>query len=151
MPRKRASEVPAYDSDGGFVANDNEDDKPKAKRAKTSQKATAPAGGRNGRAGGKDEEVVGGGGKVDANGDAFWEVCLLLFLRLSVKVNWEEMRLRLRGGADRDGGGGGRGLDFVYNCGEGSEQITDVLRDSGGCSCPPSGGSRSPNSKASGW
>lgn len=73
MPRKRASEVSTYDSDNGFVADDNEDDRPKAKRAKTLQKATAPARGRNGKASGKDKEVVGGG-KVDANGDAFWEV-----------------------------------------------------------------------------
>lgn len=74
MPRKRVSEASTYDSDDGFVANDNDDDRPKAKRAKTSQKANAPAKERNGKSGKKDREVVGGG-KVDANGDAFWEVC----------------------------------------------------------------------------
>lgn len=145
MPRKRASEVPAYDSDGGFVANDNEDDRPKAKRAKTSQKATAPAGGRNGRAGGKDEENVGGGGKVDANGDAFWEVCFLLIFRLSVKGGWGDAVV-----IGMWAEGGAHPISFTF-CGERSERIADVLRDSGGCSCRPSGESRSPNSKASGW
>ena len=73
MPRKRASEVSNYDSDNGFVANDNDDRRPKAKRAKTSQTASAPGKGRTGKTGSKDKAIVGGG-KVDGNGDAFWEV-----------------------------------------------------------------------------
>lgn len=75
MPRKRPSDASTYDSDNGFVANDNDDDdRPKSKRVKTSQKANAPAKGRNGKGGSKVKEVAGGGA-VDGNGDAFWEVC----------------------------------------------------------------------------
>ncbi|KAI9877388.1 MAG: hypothetical protein M1830_004038 [Pleopsidium flavum] len=70
--RKRASEVEDYDSDGGFVANDDGEDRPKAKRAKT-KTSIVPAnvsGGKDAKAG---KEVVGGGA-IDSNGDEFWEL-----------------------------------------------------------------------------
>ena len=76
-PRKRASEVADYESDGGFVADDNDnDDKPKAKRAKTtksSASATNTGGSRKDARAVHDKEVVGGGA-VDANGDEYFEV-----------------------------------------------------------------------------
>jgi len=70
--RKRASEVEDYDSDGGFVANDDGEDRPNAKRAKTSiSRVPANIGGSKDAKAGK--EVVGGGA-IDSNGDEFWEV-----------------------------------------------------------------------------
>lgn len=71
--RKRASAAEDYESDGGFVANDDAEDRPKAKRAKT----TKTSGAANAH-GSKDAKQAGaavvGGGAVDSNGDVFWEV-----------------------------------------------------------------------------
>ncbi|MCJ1367984.1 hypothetical protein MMC16_007122 [Acarospora aff. strigata] len=85
-PRKRASEVADYESDGGFVADDNDnDDKPKAKRAKTtksSASATNTGGSRKDARAVHDKEVVGGGA-VDANGDEYFELSHLRRVTIS--------------------------------------------------------------------
>ena len=80
--KKRVSTAEDYDSDGGFVANDEDgDDRPKAKKSKTG-KSSAPAK----LAGSKDireGKGIVGGGSVGANGEEFWEVSRLLLGRVS--------------------------------------------------------------------
>ena len=76
---KNAQET--YSSDGGFVANDDGEDEPRAKRLKTKNaKASGKVdrAGEKGKKGKMEEKVVAGGGRVGANGEEFWEVSLMV-------------------------------------------------------------------------
>ena len=75
--KKRPSQ-PAedYSSDGGFVANDSGDDRPRPKKAKSGKQSARGAERSKGEKGeGKD---VPGGGGVGASGEEFWEVRICL-------------------------------------------------------------------------
>ena len=72
MPPKSKKRAQDYDSDGGFVADEN--DGSKSKKQKTG-KITGLAN----QAGSKDAKKgvkVAGGGAVSSNGEIFWEVSL---------------------------------------------------------------------------
>lgn len=81
-PKKRAAPAEEYSSDGGFVANDDEDERPRSKKVKT-ESAAKGAGRKITEASGKG---VGGGG-VSEGEEVFWEVS---FLYLRGTVGWED-------------------------------------------------------------
>ena len=79
-PKKRASLAEDYSSDGGFVANDSDSDRPKAKKPKTakSNNSTKPTGNKPS----SSTKSIGGGG-VETAEEVFWEVSTL-----TPKVSW---------------------------------------------------------------
>ena len=70
--KKRPSAVEEYESDGGFVANDDGDDRPKTKKTKTSKSGSTTKA--LSKVSTKTSKSVVGGGSVAANGEEFWEV-----------------------------------------------------------------------------
>lgn len=74
-PKKRAPPAEEYSSDGGFVANDDEDERPRSKKVKTESaaKGASGAGRKPTKASGKE---VGGGG-VSEGEEIFWEVSFI--------------------------------------------------------------------------
>ncbi|KAI4123502.1 MAG: hypothetical protein LQ347_006132 [Umbilicaria vellea] len=68
-PKKRAPPAEEYSSDGGFVANDDEDERPRSKKVKT-ESAAKRAGRKITEASGKG--IVGGG--VSEGEEVFWEL-----------------------------------------------------------------------------
>lgn len=70
-PKKRAPPGAAdeYSSDGGFVANDSEEGRPRAKKVKTGKSASAGVG-----KGAKGVAVAVGGGGMREGEAVFWEV-----------------------------------------------------------------------------
>ena len=88
-PKKRAPPANDYSSDGGFVANDSEDERPKSKKAKTGavvKRSDVKASKRG---------VVGGG--FSEGEDVFWEVSAVSALGLGCGENTKGERVRRRG------------------------------------------------------
>ena len=72
MPLKNKRRAPAedYDSDGGFIANDSDNARPKSKKTKTSKAATASGNSKSTQNG----KGLPGGGQFGTNGEEFWEL-----------------------------------------------------------------------------
>lgn len=69
-PKKRAQPADEYSSDGGFVANDSEGERPRSKKVKMEKAGKGESGGK--RTGTSKAEVVGGG--VEEGEEVWWEV-----------------------------------------------------------------------------